>query len=344
MALNLRQKSNLIFIEIIFLGSVLTSLFLLILYKIYNFVFAFIGRAVLQNAELVCGCQITPTQNNYFLLGFLSLLAVAIGSVLIIGVLKIILSVFKTNKFIGLEKNKKQSLSPKLAQIARQTNLEKNITQIDSAKPIIFCHGLWRSHIYVSSTIVQNLGFSELKAAILHESHHLQTREPARLLAVRFISTFSFIPGIKNLTQKYLSFSEIAADELATNNFQTKQHLASAMAKVLDLEERRILQTGLNLSYFSQITEERILALSNKKFQPTFVREALRAIPGLTIIIMILLLLPPQLTPPPNSTSLLPNGKCQDIVLVEKCQKNSNSEIIKYFQSLQNQSRIETGG
>ena len=80
---------------------------------------------------------------------------------------------------------------------------------------------------------------------------------------------------LKNLIKKYLSACEIAADELATQNFTHKQTLASAMAKILDMEEKNYLKKELAVSYFSQMTEERIMVLADNSYKPSVKKEIL---------------------------------------------------------------------
>ncbi len=284
---SLRTKSNLLFFQIVALGTTIFLLLAGIIFKIYNYVFSATGEFALSKINAACGCTVLASQNQTPLIGLLLFIGAALTLTIIIAISRVILSTIKTKKFIKFKKTKLTQKSLKLAQITDLLGITNQVEEIASSEPAIFCYGMMRPKICVSSKVIQSLNSSELRAVLMHETQHMISREPARLLAIKFINTFRFIPGIKNLTKKYLSFSELAADELATNNFTEKIDLARAMSKILALEEKTIIQKGMALSYFSQITEDRVRVLSENDYIPTFRREIIKVSFGIAVAMAI---------------------------------------------------------
>lgn len=321
MSFNMRQKSNLLFAQLVGFGTLLIIIFLTAFYKIYNFVFSTLGEAVAHQANTVCGCQAVGSSTNYTVLGIVSFFGLAILTTFIFGFIKVFATLIKTKKFLCNQNTQVVKTSQKLAQVAMYIGIEEKVIEINNPRPLIFCHGFKNSKIYISSAVVNALSYAELQATLLHETHHLLDREPTRLLFIKFLSAFIFIPGIKTLTKKYLSFSEIAADELATNNFKEKNHLASAMAKILEMEENNIIQKELAVSYFSQITEDRVLVLSDNTYQPSFRSEILKMVLSLTGAVMVLLFLGTNLqSEQARAQEIYSASGCTNKISVEKCQ------------------------
>lgn len=320
MAFNLRQKSNWLFAQIAMLTIALTVLFGTFFYKIYKFSFAFLGQLAISRVQSACGCQISSSPSSSLFTGIIILLGITIITSFLVAFFKTIISIKKTQRFINLQKINFVKTSAKLEQVANTIGINGNITEINTNRPFIFCHGLKNPQIYISSSVVQTLTYAELQAVLLHETHHLLTQEPARLLCIKFLSGFSFIPGIQSLTKKYLSFSEMAADELATNNFKEKNHLASAMGKILDMEEKTIIQKELAVSYFSQITEERILVLSQDNYKPSFKREVLQTVFGIAVALSIVLFFTSKInTQQARAQETYSKSNCANKVNTEQC-------------------------
>lgn len=319
MALHIRQKSNWLFAQIATISVALVLICTGLLFTISKFTFATIGNAGIHKIQATCGCQVPNSSGFSVFAGFMILLGAAIALSLLIAIAKIVISLVKTNKFITSQ-NTSGTLSTKLAQVAGNIGITRQVMEINTAKPIVFCQGLWQPKIYIASSVIQALSHAELQAVLLHETHHLLTKEPARLLLIKFISTFTFIPGIKNLNKKYLSFSEMAADELATDNFTDKNHLALAMAKILDMEESSIIQNELAVSYFSQVTEERVLVLSDSEYLPSFKKEVTKTILGIVgtaaIFFLFSLGIKAQQT---HAQELFTSSGCADKIYFESC-------------------------
>jgi len=318
----MRQKSNWLFGQIVILGAVTATLVAGLFYKIYNFTFGTLGHLALNRIQSACGCQIASSTNNSVLTGFVALLGAALVISFLFTFTKIIISLIKTQKFIKLQKTSSIKNSKKLTQVATTIGINDRVTEINTTQPLIFCHGLKNEKIYISSSVVNALSFAQLQAALLHETHHLLAKEPSRLLILKLIGGFGFIPGIKNLIKKYLSFSEIAADELATDNFKEKNHLATAMAKILELEEKTIIQKELSVSFFSQMTEERVLNLSEANYQPAFKTELAKAIFGITSAAVLILFFSSNLNiqQAKAQETYTKSGCAEKIYQIEKCE------------------------
>ncbi len=329
----MRQKSNWLFAQIALAAMAILALTIGLFYKIYTFAFGIIGEAALHKVQAACGCQPAgATTNNTVFIGFAFLVGAALGIVLLIAFFKLVFSIIKTRKFIRAQQPHIVAHSKKLSQIAGSIGASRAILEINTDRPLIFCYGIRNERIYISSAVVEALSFAQLRAVLLHETHHVLVKEPARLLLIKFISAFNFIPGIKNLTKKYLSFSEIAADELATDNFTEKNHLAAAMASMLEMEQQHIIQKELALSFFSQITEERILTLSDRAYQPTFKTEAIKALASIALAAILLFFFGAKIsTQQAKAQELYTASGCTGSIQIEKCQNSWTKCVNKMY-------------
>lgn len=281
MKINLRTKSNLLFAQIIALGAIIFFLLSCLILKIYSYAFSAAGEFALKKANVLCSCQALKSGIHPNIVGFLMFIGAALLLTIIIAISRVIFFSIKTNSFVKLQKIKLAKNYSKLNQLTELIGITGRVEEVETEEPIIFCYGIIKPKIRISSKVIHSLSFQELRAVLLHETQHLISFEPARLLVIKFINTFQLIPGIRSLTKKYLSFSELAADELATNNFTERTSLALAMRKILELEEKSMIQKGMALSYFSQITEDRIRALSETNYIPTFRREIIKVSVGI---------------------------------------------------------------
>ena len=180
MSFNMRQKSNLLFAQLVGFGGLLMIIFLTAFYKIYNFVFSALGEIVAQQASVACGCQVATSSTNYALLGTVSFLGLAILATFIFGFIKIVITLIKTKKFLRAQQTNLAKTSQKLAQVAMYIGIQDRVIEINNPRPLIFCHGFKNSKIYISSAVVNTLSYAELQATLLHETHHLLDREPTR--------------------------------------------------------------------------------------------------------------------------------------------------------------------
>lgn len=96
--------------------------------------------------------------------------------------------------------------------------------------PQAFCAGLVRPRVYVSSAAVAQLSREELDAVLAHEAHHARLRDPLRLLFARVLGdALFFLPGVRQLGDRYAALAEVAADQAAVRAAGDRAPLASAL-------------------------------------------------------------------------------------------------------------------
>lgn len=286
----LNKKANLILTQLTLVSLLLSGMLGLVVFKFYKY-FAFIIKSLLGNIQTVCGCQASAsfTTHPYVITG-LFILAVGLLAIILSFIIKSISIYYKTSRFIQKYTKHNHSLSTKLDQTAKEIGLSGKIIEIQTNEPMVFCYGFIKPRICISTTIVNSLSSQELKAVLLHEQHHAKVYEPIKLLLVKIISnTLFFMPGIKNLTKQYAVFSELAADETATDNFKNKVPLAQALDKILAQKENIMIQNGLAVSFFSQIIEERVNKLVDTTYVPKLNFGFVKMFSSLTILIAVIL-------------------------------------------------------
>lgn len=107
----------------------------------------------------------------------------------------------------------------------------------DSRVHNAFTIGFLQPKIYLSGALCKRLEREELRAVILHESHHVRKYDPLRLLMVAFIcDTLFFIPLSRFLKELFISSKEKAADDAAISASKRPLELASAMMKLIKLK------------------------------------------------------------------------------------------------------------
>ncbi len=96
--------------------------------------------------------------------------------------------------------------------------------------PQAFCAGLLRPRVYVSSGALTTLSREELDAVLAHEAHHARLRDPLRVLFARVLGdALSFLPGVRQLGDRYSALAEVAADQTAVRAAGDRASLASAL-------------------------------------------------------------------------------------------------------------------
>ncbi|MEK7213091.1 MAG: M56 family metallopeptidase [Patescibacteria group bacterium] len=270
-AQTLRGKADRVLFQIIALAALFLSGLAVLALKFFQDIYA-AGRFIFGKIEAACACagQVSFFTHPWlfsalFLGGLMLLLA------LILAVYTILRLCLKTRKFVRVNvRRQKDQPSDKLAKISRELGIADRVAENESKEPIVFCYGYRRPKICISSTLISRLSESELTAVLAHEKFHMQAREPVKLLIVRIISLlFFFAPGVKLLAGKYVTFSELAADEAATAGFTNKIPLAQALHKIIGWEQKRALGRMFALSFFSSVTEERVRKLTDESYVPS---------------------------------------------------------------------------
>lgn len=268
------NKSNGVFREIVF---IIASVFGLLSFFVFN-----ISQKAYLYADILihkfktnCGCaEMTQLFTMHpFIFGAVAAsvaLIIAFVSFFVYKLIKLIVQTRKFSKQYLIHVKHKHSL--KLRQIISNLNFDKKrIVEVRDSRPVVFCFGLLRPKVCISNGLVKILSKDELTAVLLHEHSHMIANEPLKLFIIKlFYSVFFFLPGIKTYVNKYVTFSELAADELATNNFTDRSKLAKAIFKISAEEEKHLLRSELALSFFTSTIAERVNKLSDSNYVPKF--------------------------------------------------------------------------
>jgi len=92
------------------------------------------------------------------------------------------------------------------------------VTVISDPAPQAFCAGLLRPRVYISTAALDSLSANELRAVVAHEAHHRRRLDPLRILLIRLLAdALFFVPGLRQLAQRYRELAELAADEAAVD-------------------------------------------------------------------------------------------------------------------------------
>ena len=288
---SLKFKTNLSFYFILSIGLSFFAVVLFLTLNLYPKILLAL-QALSGKLAAVCGCTNHFSFINHpYLFTGIFLAGWGLMVFLIFIIVKIIKLKIKTNRFIKANLAKRKvEFSQKLTLIKQSLNIHIPIIEIDEIKPIVFCFGLLKLEICISSGLVNKLNKEELSAVLAHEQYHLNNYEPLKLFLVKLITKILFfIPGLKYLTNQYIIFSELSADEQATDGFKNKLPLASALYRIIEWEEQIALRNNLALSFFTNqaSTDERINKLLNDNYNPRFKIFSSKLLIGLISFIFI---------------------------------------------------------
>lgn len=138
-----------------------------------------------------------------------------IFTVLLFTAIKFVATLLKIYRF-------RRYLLTNTSKYAPYTTLLKNlgltgkVATIQSEKPFAFCFGVRTPKIYVSSVLVSLLTKDEFETMLLHEKHHLESRDALTLLVAHMVeSLFPFFPLLSDLIMAYRTEREMLADQAA---------------------------------------------------------------------------------------------------------------------------------
>jgi len=167
---------------------------------------------------------------------------------------RIVLRIFRTLSFVEAV----ERMVVPHGEVPRLSFLE-DVTIFQDARPLALTAGFLKPRVFLSTKIVSVLDEKELRAVILHELHHRDSRDPLKGLIVSFISDLLFFLPISLFLKKTHSLtSEIAADAHSVNNRADPLDLASSLLKV-----RRI--GGPAASWFFDPATERVKCLFGER-------------------------------------------------------------------------------
>jgi Zn-dependent protease with chaperone function len=96
-----------------------------------------------------------------------------------------------------------------------------------------FCAGLRRPRIVVTTALLDALDPEERQAVVVHEHSHARGRGPLKLaVALLAARSLFWVPALRDLVDRYVLLSEIAADRVAVAA-TTPSALAGALSQVL---------------------------------------------------------------------------------------------------------------
>lgn len=127
----------------------------------------------------------------------------------------------------------------------------ESVTVFKDRLPLAFTGGFLKPRVYLSTKLVDILDEKELRAVILHESHHQRSKDPLKGLVVSFISDFLFfLPISRFLKKTYHLTSEMTADAYSVSSQADPLDLVGSLLKVQKLN-------GPATSWFFDPTTER---------------------------------------------------------------------------------------
>lgn len=255
---------------------------------------------------------------SMFVLILLTILGIGAGTLLI--------SYYSSRVFINRLLKHKIKLPNKINQIAQEIGLKDRVDIVEFPGHISLCYGLLNPRVCLSRNLINKLSTRELKAVLLHESYHLNNKDPLKILLSNVMtSTFFFIPIFKDIN-RFFSFSkEMAADRLVINTLG-KKDLKLALVKLLSTNP---MSTGF--AYFNNTTnlEKRIAYITGdgKKMRSKLPWGSIFTSLSMLIIVGLFINLP---------VYAIENGDTHDYYLCtdkEKCmmsctQESSTKEIL----------------
>jgi len=163
--------------------------------------------------------------------GAKALLLVSLSGLLLYGLIRTALRIFRTWSF--MERAERRAVS---AQGVPRPSFLDRVTVFEDRSPSAFTAGFIKPKIYVSTGLVDALDENELRAVVLHESHHRESRDPLKGLFVSFVSDLLFfLPVSRWLKKAYHLAAEVTADAGSIDRRADPLDLAASLLKVQKL-------------------------------------------------------------------------------------------------------------
>jgi Zn-dependent protease with chaperone function len=135
--------------------------------------------------------------------------------------------------------------------VARFPFLE-NVTVFEDRLPLAFTGGFLKPRVFLSTKLMDILDEKELRAVVLHEFHHQESKDPLKGLVVFFLSDFLFFLPVSRLLKKaYHLTAEMTADAHSVGLKADPADIAGSLLKVQKLN-------GPAASWFFDPTTERV--------------------------------------------------------------------------------------
>ncbi len=197
---------------------------------------------------------------------FPSLSILVLSFVISVGILLLTYQYYKTRVFLNNILRKKTNIPKRIRDLISGLGVEGKVVIVKDNIFFSFCYGLIFPRICLSSTLVNTLTDGELRAVLVHESYHLKNRDPLKILLSKVaVSTFFFVPILKDFHNYYTLSKELSADKLVIKSKSLKE-LKSALLKALNNLAPNI--NGVAAFAGGDTLEQRVAALTVPHYRP----------------------------------------------------------------------------
>ena len=283
-----QKKTTLTFSMLISIFLLTMSLAGFLLWQVLPTIISIFKLSSLNQAMPLCNCfRHALTLSNH---PYLSGLIISLGMLALVFFVLVAISIMKiwvkTVRFNHSVKKRQLNFSTKLLAVATSLDLQDRVMVVDSESLDIYCFGLLKPRICLTTKVIDQVSKRELRAILLHEKNHLVSHDSIKLFFAGIIKqSLFFLPGLSQLLKQFETGIELAADERATNNFQEVQPLSKALVRLIELRQNPSQESYRNVAvnWFS-VTNARIDRLLNHNHQINF----FWLTPGLVIAIIVI--------------------------------------------------------
>lgn len=211
---------------------------------------------------------------------FFSSLTMLMMLSIIVAVTFFFIQVYKTRKYIKNILKNTNRLSLKIKKVAKELGIENKLVVTNGGNFTSFCFGLFSPKICLNLKFAASLAKEELTAVFLHELHHLESKDPLKILIAQTLqSLLFFLPISKDFQNHYQLFQEIAADKAVLKRTGIRA-LRNALIKSMSL-----LELNFALVQFSEGSlEQRVKFLTIESNKITFKLSTLRLIMSIVVL------------------------------------------------------------
>ncbi|MQA87455.1 MAG: M48 family metalloprotease [Streptosporangiales bacterium] len=118
--------------------------------------------------------------------------------------------------------------------VAARFGLAGRVHVVTAEEPFAFTHGLWTPRVVLSTGLVRTAPPAELVAVLAHESAHVRSRDPLKVLVAQVLLAREFyLPALRHLSSRFVAGRELAADRAAAAHCGNRP-LAGALLRVLE--------------------------------------------------------------------------------------------------------------
>lgn len=163
-----------------------------------------------------------------------SLLQIPLVFMLLIGVLSLLIQVYKTQALWKRFARQIVVLPKRVQNVIAALNLKNRVYVVADANLFSFCVGLFSPRVVISTGLVGSLSDKELEAVLIHEQAHIQNYDPLKMVFGKTIaSMFFFLPIFAELNKNMITVNELMADNWTIQKQQTSTFIKGAMKKIL---------------------------------------------------------------------------------------------------------------